>query len=333
MDNENEAIVTDVESSLPAGDGTRDGAVEALLKRWEDPKETSASEESDDDASTEADDTVNADGDTDSTDDSGDVEGDDTDRDDDSDEGDEDVGETTIQVKVDGELHDVPVKDLQRAWGLEKSLNRKTEEVAVQRKEIEEKAQYYEAGLQQMFQAAQQRFEPYAQIDWAVAAKEMDTEDFKALREEAQRTYQEVQFFGNSVQEYVQQRTAQVSEQLKQAATEALVELKRDIPNFDQKKYREIADYAVSQGMPAEVVSNLVDAAALKLIWKAKQFDAGQSVATRKKSMTPKRTVSSGSSNGNKSPDKRAAAVNRLKQSGSRDDAIAALMAGWAKDK
>ena len=316
-----EAIPSGDEATATAFDST-DSAVEAVMNRWEDAQETELSDGEENsnvevEATTTEDEPVIEDDTTDEVDE------------DRGDEVDDDTEVQTFEVKVDGELHSVSLDDLQKAWGIEKSLSRKTEAVAHERKELEDKTQYFEAGLQQMYQVAEKRFQPYAQIDWAVAQKEMETEDFKALREEAHSAYEEVQFFGSSVGEYVQQAEAQRNELMRGAAEQALVQLKQEIPNFGKETYREISEYAVEQGMPQEVVGNLVDASALKMIWKDIQFDKGIKVANKKKAQTPKKVSKAGISKGARTADDATAALNKLRSTHSKDDAMNALIAGW----
>ena len=86
------------------------------------------------------------------------------------------------KVKVGEDELEVSVKDLKRLHGQEKSLTIKSQEVATQRKALEDKSLQYEASLQKLMEKAQERYKPYAEVDMLVAAKTMSDDDFMQLR-------------------------------------------------------------------------------------------------------------------------------------------------------
>ena len=85
-----------------------------------------------------------------------------------------------IEVLVDGETHGVSVASLKRLAGQERSLTRKSQHVAQQRKQAEDALQKTDAVLQAMLQS-EERYKPYAS-GFLVASKTMDDADFAALR-------------------------------------------------------------------------------------------------------------------------------------------------------
>ena len=91
-----------------------------------------------------------------------------------------------VEILVDGETHRASVKSLKRLFGVEKSLTRKSQHVAQQRKQAEDALQKTDAVLQAMLAKAEERYKPYADVDFLVASKTMDDADFAALRKEAQ---------------------------------------------------------------------------------------------------------------------------------------------------
>jgi hypothetical protein len=196
-----------------------------------------------------------------------------------------------VEIKVNDEVKKVSVKELKRLWGQEAALTRKSQEVAAKRKEVEQTEAKYAASLQKLYEKAASRWEPYSKIDMLVASKQLDAEQFTALRQEAQAAYEEFRFISEEADQFVKQTEAQRQEQMKVAAQEAVKVLKEAIPNWSSQLYDSIREYAITNGMSPEVVNNLVDPVAIQLIHKARLFDESKQIATKKKVNTPKKVV------------------------------------------
>ncbi len=318
--------------ALTAGD-----AEEAFLNRW---KSDAPEEPSDDDeGATEADDELET------------VEA--SDEDDQTEEDDEDSedpeetpvkpkadqkyvedDEAVVRIKVGDEELQASIKDLKRLYGQEAALTKKSQEVAQKRKEVEDQGAKHLVGLQRLYEKAVERYKPYADIDMLVASKSLTNEEFAALRNEAGRAYEDVRFLQTELDGFVQslegQRQQMIREQAK-VAIQTLQDPEQGIPNWSQETYDNIREYAVRNGMPKEIVNNIVDPVIIKALWKAMTYDNGKSVATVKKTKAPKKVLKSKASaetqrfantDGKK-------AMQKLRSSGSRDDAANAFLSRW----
>lgn len=237
-----------------------------------------------------------------------------------------------VEVKVNDEVLKVSVKDLKRLYGQEAALTRKSQEVAAKRKEVEATEQVLSASLQKLYEKAATRWEPYSKIDMLVASKQLDADQFAALRAEAQAAYEDFRFISEEAQAFVKQAQTQRQEQMQQAAQEAVKVLKESIPGWSQSLYDNIREYAISNGMDAEVINNLVDPVAIQLLHKARLYDESKKVVTKKKVMTPKKVVKttvSPESSKDLSPQKDAVA-RRLKATGEIDDAAELFLSRWS---
>lgn len=250
----------------------------------------------------------------------------------------EDDAETYVKVKVDGEDRTVSVRDLKRLYGQEASLTRKSQEVSQKRKEAEELGARYVAGLTGMLQKAQAKAAPYKNIDFLAAAQQLRPEELSALRQEALEALDTEKYLGEELGNFMTNLQNERRNQLIERGREAVKELKRDIPGWNEKVYNDVRHFAISSGLDTDVVDNLVDAAALKIIHKAMLFDKGKSgTITKKKSGMPKKIIKSSKSGvattkdliGNATKAKKA--LKRLEQSGTTDDAAAAFLARWEK--
>ncbi len=349
--------VNDSSKSNEAADLNVDDAAEAILGNWEDAEEPSeenqeATEETT--AETEVDESVETEDDTEEYESEEDDEDpvneeDETEEDEDQDEDSEESVEeedeqqqeeelvleddTLVEISVDGEVKQASVKDLKRLYGQEASLTRKSQEVASQRKEAEERLQKADASLQAMLHRAQERFKPYQDVDMLVASKQMSAEDFTALRAESKQAEDDYKFLTEEADKfygYVQekQQTAKAAE-----AKECLQVLQREVPDWNNALYNDIRQYAISQGLPEESVNQYADPNVIMLLNKARMFDQTKKVATVKKAKAAKKVLRS-----KKAPPTKAAVKKREQQkkieamqaNGNDLDVIAdALMSNW----
>lgn len=257
-----------------------------------------------------------------------------------SDEGDENIieddKEAYVRVKVDGEDRTVSVKDLKRLYGQEASLTRKSQEVSAKRKEAEELGATYVAGLTGLLQRATDKANPYKQIDFLAAAQQLKPEELNALRHEAEEAFAQEKYLAEELNTFMSSLKQQRQQSLVEKGREAVKELKRDIPGWNEKVYNDVRYFAISSGLDVDVVDNLVDASALKLIHKAMLYDKGKAnVVTTKKNKTTKKVIKTSKSSGattkdlvgNKTAAK--AALKKLESTGSTDDAADAFLARW----
>lgn len=326
---------------------TEDDAAAAFLSKWsdEDPEEQASEAPKEDDTSepddavqeedTEADEAVEdeEESEEDHQEESEDSAEDDDETEDKSDEQKKTLDdEAVVKIKVGDEELDVSVKDLKRLYGQEAALTRKSQEVAAKRKEAEAAALKASATLDKMYQKAAAKWEPYSKIDYLVAQKQLDADAFAALRAEAQAAYEDFRFISEEADAFVKQTQAQQQQQLQEAAKEAVKVLRDAIPDWSPKLYDQIREYAISTGMDAEVVNNLVDPVAIQLLHKARLFDESKKIVTKKKVVQQKKvlkptvTTSVKDVKGN-APAKQKA---KLQSSGSVDDAADLFLSRWA---
>lgn len=238
-----------------------------------------------------------------------------------------------VKLTVDGEELSVPVKDLKRLFGQEASLTRKSQEVAQKRQAAEDDGARYVIATQRLLERAQERFKPYAQIDWSIAAKTLENEEYTALRQEASAAFSEVKFLNEELGQVFEGQKAERTKQLAEEAKTCIEVLSSDtgIPNFTADVYQEMATYAASNGIPTEAFAQVVDPAALIVLHKAMRYDQAKARAATKRKTQPtsKRTMQSNRRPSGRVGDKAGEEMKKLRQTGSRDDAVNAFMARW----
>jgi hypothetical protein len=210
-------------------------------------------------------------------------------------------------------------------------------ELATRRKEAEEIGTYHAQGLQRLVQMAEEEYAPYANIDFNIAAKDLTTEEYKALREEAMSKYEKYQFLTQELSQYQTQFSQHKASLMQEQAASTIQELSNPetgIKGWGPKLYEEIGAYAVSKGMRPEVFSNILDAPSLRILHDAYRLDRARNVATKKKAVAPQSVLkSSAAPDASRfTGDKSKAALTKLRSSGSRDDAVTALLSRWGVD-
>lgn len=322
---------SDKRTSEPEVDTKKRKEPEEVEEPDTDPEEPEEDTEEDTEESEEEDGEEESDAEEEDTEESEDEESEDTEEDSEESEKAKTLDDDSeVEIKVDDEVHKVSVKDLKRLWGQEASLTKKSQQVAAQRKQVEETGAKYAAGLQKLFEKAQARWEPYSKIDMLVASKQLDEEQFTQLRQQAQAAYEEYAFLTQEVDTFVKSIEQQRQETLKSQAVEAVKVLQERIPNWSNETYDKIRTFAIENGLPADAVNNIVDPAAIILLNKARLYEESLKIQTKKKPKVPKKVIKGGTMTPKDvKSDKTQQSMQKLRNSGSVDDAAEAFMSRW----
>lgn len=253
-----------------------------------------------------------------------------------------DSEDAVVKIKVDGQEVEASIKDLKRLYGQEAALTRKSQEAAEIRKKAEEVGAMHVAGLEAMLQRARAQYQPYADLNFLALAKDpnISQEEIAALTTSAKAAYENVAFLETELDGVIRYSQAQRQQSLVTQAREThklLSDPSTGIEGWGEPLYNEIRQFAVSAGLPAPVVDEIVDPAGIKILHMAMQYAKGKkAVATakgpKKVDKTPKRILkgtSAETASKTKSPTKEAA-LSKLRKSGSTDDAAEAFLARWS---
>ena len=234
-----------------------------------------------------------------------------------------------VTVEVDGKELKFAVKELKRLAGQEASLTQKSQAIAAQRKALDQHGLYLSKILQDRFESAKAKAEKYKDVDLFRASRELDPDEFDALRAAKESAESELKAIEREGQEFVQRATQLRSQLLREQAKESLKEITKAIPEWNDKLYGEIRTYAISQGMDADLVNEVVDPGAIVMMHKAMLFDQAQSkkeTVTKKVIKAPKRALSKSAA-----PDRGEARIKTLKTQAARtgdiDDVTALFLA------
>ena len=279
-----------------------DGAADAILDNWKDAEEDQlsiegnleATEETTDETQVEDSGEIEDDEETEE-----DVESDEDPVDEESEETEEEVEElnlsddTIVELTVDGETKQASLKELKRLYGQEASLTRKSQETANQKKEANEALQRADASLQAMLTRAQDRYKPYEEVDMLVASRQMNPDDFAALRAEAKAAESDLKFLQEEANGFYGELQQKQAVQQQESAKHCIEVLKEKLPEWNTDLYNDIREHAISSGLPAEAVNTYTDPNVIMLLHKAMMFDKSKQVAKTKKAKAPTKILRS----------------------------------------
>lgn len=191
--------------------------------------------------------------------------------------------DTLVEIQVDGEAKQASLKDLKRLYGQEASLTRKSQETAAKRKEAEEALAKADISYRKLLERAEARMKPYAEVDMLVASRQMSTEDFAALRREAQEAEKDLKFLREEADAFYKDAQAQQQKQVQEQAQNCVKVLSEQLPDWGDELYNNIRSYAVSQGLPQEQVDQYVDPTVIMILNKARLYDQTKATAETKK--------------------------------------------------
>jgi hypothetical protein len=323
-----------------------DGAADAILDNWKDAEEEDqpsiegnleATEETTDETQVEDSGEIEDDEETEE-----DVESDEDPVDEESEETEEEVEEvdlsddTIVELTVDGETKQASLKELKRLYGQEASLTRKSQETANQKKEANEALQRADASLQAMLTRAQDRYKPYEEVDMLVASRQMNPDDFAALRAEAKAAESDLKFLTEEADSFYGELREKQAVQTRESAKQCIEVLQNEIPDWSNDLYNDIRKHAIQSGLPEQAVNQYTDPTVIKLLHKAMLFDRTKQVAKTKKLKAPLKVLRSKKAPPSKTDvkvSKQKAAQERLRNSASGgndlDDIAAAIMSNW----
>lgn len=235
-----------------------------------------------------------------------------------------------VEVKVDDQALKVSVKDLKRLYGQEAALTKKSQQVAEKRKEVEQEATKVSAILERQLKKAADAWEPYSKVDMLVAAKTLEADEFTALRTAAQTAYEEYQWITQEVDNHIKDTQAKQQAQLQEAAKEAVKVLQEKIPGWNKEVYGKIMNYGIAMGMDEATMNSLVDPVAIELINKARLYDEGQKVVTKKKVKIAKKVMKPNANTAEKfDSEKKVKAAQKFQRTGDVDDAAELFLSRW----
>ena len=185
-----------------------------------------------------------------------------------------------VVIKIDGEETEVPFSDLIKGYSTEQHLSKKGRELGDARKGLEEEFQTKMGQVEQLSQASiavlysseQSYSKAYHDIEGQIeeARKSDDTytvNELKDKREIIQKKYWQAR---NQREQLVNSVTAQTNEQKTKIWNDQLKIFNDTIPDlipgFNAEIAKDIREFAIKEGIPAEVLDTIADPIIVKFV-------------------------------------------------------------------
>lgn len=246
------------------------------------------------------------------------------------------------EVEYEGKAYRLP-KELKEALLRQQDYTRKTQEVASQRKAVEQLAEqvrmqteFQQAHLPKLveIQSIDAQLKQYAQVNWAELAAENPAQCMtlqmqrNALKEQADGLRGEL---GRLAHEHGEKAT----QMRQQAQARCIEEVRKDIKGFDADMLRSIDDTARTFGFSGDELAQVTDPRVVKVLHAAMQYQklqGSKSIADKKvQEARPVQVRSARSAQPNLQTKQLGDARARLKATGKVDDAVNYLTAKFAR--
>jgi len=232
---------------------------------------------------------------------------------------------TEGNIEIDGES--VSVEEIKLGYLRQSDYTKKTQAVAEQRKAADDQTRNYESNLQALLTTAGADLSRFENVNWEQAAIE-NPEQYRQAKSAYDQTKQTYDLIRSKSDEHQKRSQDQHQAVMKENAKESLTILKSTIPNWNNDIYYSIGEYAKELGVTSEEFNEVHDHRTITALYKAMQYDRAKIETQKKVKATPQKTLS-----GKKAQPKNLGkkenirkSKERLKASGSMDDAVAALM-------
>lgn len=243
-------------------------------------------------------------------------------------------------IVIDGEDVQVSRDELLNGYQRQADYTRKTQELASQRKQADEAFAQRQHGIERqahdmmaLTQQLQQMTQADQNINWDQLMNE-DPAQYIRLKEQANQRQQALHEASQHQQHLSQQAQAEKDQKQKQFVQQQYDQVLTEWPEWkDPAKAsqgkQEISNYLTANGFTTDEVSQVADFRTLKLIDKARKYDAIESAkpGVKKRANKAPKVIKPGAGRSKSDANNavHAKQMKRLKRSGSKDDAAALL--------
>ena len=213
--------------------------------------------------------------------------------------------EAKVIVKIDGEDSEVSFGDLIKGYSTEQHLSKKGRELGDARKQmdvdydtkVKELGNMSKASAAVLYSSEQQLSKEYHEIEAQIeqARKDGDTyevNELKDKREQAQKSYWQSR---NQREDLVKQVTQQEQEAQQKDWQAQLANFNERIPelipDFNDKTAESIRNFAIAEGIPAEVLDSIADPVIVKFVDDYRRLKQGVTKGAVKRKSAPTKKI------------------------------------------
>jgi len=250
--------------------------------------------------------------------------------------------EPLYAVRVNGEEQEVNFDELVKGYSRQSDYTKKTQELAEQRKQLEDGTQKYQLELEQIQHERQQYLsvlqgyieknsglEKFGNINWE-ELRDFDPMEYVSKREEFREAKEKIQEAKGQYEEAQSKQEVTNRQSYQEALNKEHASMVAKMPDWgvpekQSKIAQNLRTYAETQGFSAEELNSLIDHRSLLVLTKAMEYDRLKSSNPKaKKVKNVPKVVRSGKGTEKSTNDrvKRTAQMKRLKETGHLDDSV-----------
>ena len=243
------------------------------------------------------------------------------------------------KVKVDGQEDEVSLSEALNGYQRQADYQRKTAELAENRRQFEQAVQQQHLAIQQEHDVAQASLQAaeevllqeFQGIDWSTL-EQADPGQAALYRQKYQERYAQIQNYQQQYNQQKQVREAQMAQAVQQVRAQEAQALLKARPDWTKDTDKEVSTFLASNGVPHEVINGMnhhsVWLLAKELMdLRAEKANTKKAVEAAKAKVKPlPKMLKPGAKKASKTNEKAKALRARLKKSGSLEDEAAMLL-------
>lgn len=230
----------------------------------------------------------------------------------------------TIRITVGDE--ELSVEDLKSGYLRQSDYTKKTQQIAEQRKEVEQSKEQYATALAYITQVTRQGLSQFDGVDWQDLQLK-DPAKYQQLSAQYSQVAGQVQQFETAQNQFLEQAKSQAEQQFRLQAQQSIETLKTLVPEWGNDLYGELREFAGTYGMTAEEFNAIADHRPMLMMLDALKFKKSRDVASEKKAKPPQSQRRTKAQNLNQTQEARSqkAKIDQLRKSRNVKDAAAVL--------
>lgn len=240
--------------------------------------------------------------------------------------------EQVIEYSVNGETHTMTVAEAKRLGGQETAINGRSQELAQRRKDLDDFGQRTAHVLEGVLVEAKNDWEQYADLDWVALTRQLEDDEFLALRAEAKAAHDRFHGLVEKAENFKADQTKAVSKITEEQKADNARAIKAKVTNWSDTLEASVRQNAIeAYGFEKDDIEGTFDARILEALHDAMLYRQGKKVATEKLAKAPLNPLKSGKTGLDDVDREATKTMKRFKSTGSEDDAIAALLSIGSK--
>lgn len=235
--------------------------------------------------------------------------------------------DATVEITVHGKTETLTIAQLKRIAADRTAIQAKSEEA-------DKVGRTAAAAIDAVASQLQEDLVPYLKADWDqmkfdVLNGRMSEEEYNWHKQNFTKLQARWDKLKNAESGYVSVMDEATKARRAQEAQEAVAELKRDIPEWDDKLYTDVVNWSATQGLNPEEVLQITNAKVMKILVKAFRADTKKTAAVKKIENDPRPLKPSASGDSPVNANIRKLEKKIKSGAGTEEDAIALLKGRW----